>query len=57
MDESNNKEFELRRREKEKWERHIFLIKLYEQGVDMEEIARIAGLSEEEMDEVFPRLY
>jgi HSP20 family molecular chaperone IbpA len=48
---------ELRGKEKEKWERHKMLIELFEKGVEIEEIAKIAGLSEEEIDEFFPKLY
>ena len=50
-------EFELSGSEKEKWERELLIIELFEKGVEIEEIAKIAGLSEEEMDEKFPRLY
>lgn len=57
MDKPFYKDFELSGSEKEKWNRHIFLIEQYEKGVEMEEIAKIAGLSEEEMDELFPILY
>jgi lambda repressor-like predicted transcriptional regulator len=51
------KNFELTGSEKEKWERHIILVELFEKGVEIEEIAKIAGLTEKEMDELFPRLY
>lgn len=57
MDKLFYKEFELSGSEKEKWDRHIFLVELFEKGVEIEEIAKIAGLSEKEMDELFPRLY
>ncbi|WP_157406181.1 hypothetical protein [Neobacillus drentensis] len=57
MDKLFNKEFELSGSDKEKWDLHILLIKLFEKGVEIEEIAKIAGLSEEEMDEHFSRLY
>ncbi|MEH7544953.1 MULTISPECIES: hypothetical protein [Bacillaceae] len=57
MDKSFYKEFELSGRENEKWERDKLVIELFEKGVEIEEIARIAGLSEEKMDELFPRLY
>jgi hypothetical protein len=50
-------DFELKGREKEKWERHMFIVKLFEDGVEIEEIAKLAGLSEEEVNELFPRLY
>ena len=36
---------------------NILIVELFEKGVEIEEIAKIAGLSEEEMDEKFPRLY
>jgi hypothetical protein len=57
MDKLFNKEFGLSGRDKEKWDRHILLVELFEKGVEIEEIAKIAGLSEEEMDEHFSRLY
>ncbi|NHC42658.1 hypothetical protein G6549_22300 [Bacillus sp. MM2020_1] len=57
MDKLFNKEFELSRSDKEKWDRHILLVELFEKGVEIEGIAKIAGLSEEEMDEHFSRLY
>lgn len=57
MDKLSFEEFELHGCEKEKWELHKLLIKLFEKGVEIEEIAKIAGLSEEEMDELFPSLY
>lgn len=57
MDKPFLKEFELTGKEKEKWERHIKIVDLYEKGVEIEEIAKIMNLSEEEVDEMFPRLY
>ena len=57
MDKAFLSEFELSGSEKEKWERELLIIELFEKGVEIEEIAKIAGLSEEEMDEKFPRLY
>lgn len=57
MDKLSFEEFELHGCEKEKWELHKLLINLFEKGVEIEEIAKIAGLSEEEMDELFPSLY
>lgn len=45
MDELFNKEFELSGSEKEKWDRHIFLVGLFEKGVEIEEIAKIAEIS------------
>jgi hypothetical protein len=50
-------DFELKGSEKEKWERYLFINKLFEDGVEIEEIAKLAGLTEEEVDEHFPRLY
>ncbi len=57
MDKAFLSEFELSGSEKEKWERELLIMDLFEKGVEIEEIAKIAGLSEEEMDEKFPRLY
>ena len=57
MDKAFLSEFELSGSEKEKWERELLIIELFEKGVEIEEIAKIAGLSEEEMDKKFPRLY
>jgi hypothetical protein len=57
MDKLFDKEFELSGSEKEKLDRHIFLVELFEKGVEIEEIAKIAGLTEKEMDEHFPRLF
>ena len=57
MDKAFLSEFELSGSEKEKWERELLIVELFEKGVEIEEIAKIAGLSEEEMDEKFPRLY
>lgn len=39
------------------WERHFMIVELFEKGVSVEEIARIVGLTKEEVDEFFPRLY
>jgi hypothetical protein len=48
------KEFEISGSEKDKWECELLIKKLFEQGV---EIAKIAGLSDEEVDERFLWLY
>lgn len=47
------KEFELSGSEKDKWERELLIKKLFEQGVEIEEIAKIAGLTDEEVEERF----
>ncbi|MFE8696144.1 hypothetical protein ACFYKT_07235 [Cytobacillus sp. FJAT-53684] len=57
MEKGYNGEFELEGKEKEKWERHLMLTELYIKGVEIEKIAKIAGLTKEEVDEHFPRIY
>jgi hypothetical protein len=57
VDKLFTKDYELSESEKIKWGRHIFLVELFEKGTEIEEITRIAGLSEEEVDEFFLRLY
>ena len=57
MDKQFYEEIELSGSDKEKWEQHFMIIKLFEKGVELEEIAKIAGLSDEEMDDLFPELY
>ena len=57
MDKLFFSKFELSGSEKEKWERHRMIDELFEKGLEIEEIAKIVGLSEEEMEENFPRLY
>lgn len=57
MEKPFDKEFKLSGSDKDDWDRHILIVKLFEQGVEIEEIAKIAGLSEEEVEERFPRLY
>ncbi|MEO2075876.1 MAG: hypothetical protein ABGX20_10940 [Bacillus sp. (in: firmicutes)] len=47
------KEFGLSGSEKDKWERELLVKKLFEQGVEIEEIAKIAGLTDEEVEERF----
>jgi hypothetical protein len=57
MDKLFNQGFELSESEKEKWARHLIMVELFEKGVEIEEIAKIVGLSEKEMDEFFPRIF
>ncbi|WP_413299652.1 hypothetical protein AA0X95_16440 [Bacillus sp. 1P10SD] len=47
------KEFGFSGSEKDKWERELLIKKLFEQGVEIEEIAKIAGLTDEEVEERF----
>lgn len=56
MNKSKSNRFELIELD-EKWKRHFRIVRLFEQGVEIEEIAKIEGLTEEEVDEMFPRLY
>lgn len=57
MDKSNHNESMESNNEKLEWERHFKMVHLYEKGVEIEEIMRIVGLPEEDIDKYFPKLY